>query len=80
LKKLKIFSKKYRGNTQKLTYLPCMQEDTLKNEFFANFTFVPNFLWLLSEAKSLSSLFWNWQAEFGEDFFHILPDPLSVFL
>ena len=22
--------------------------------------------------------FWDWQAEFGEDFFHILPDPFAV--
>ena len=31
-------------------------------------------------AKLFPSVFRDWQAEFGEDFFHILPDPLAIFL
>jgi len=31
-------------------------------------------------AKSSLRLFRDWQAELGEDLFHILPDPSTVFL
>jgi len=30
-------------------------------------------------AKSSRRVFWDWQAEFGEDLFHVLPDPSAVF-
>jgi len=31
-------------------------------------------------AKSSFRLFGDWQAELGEDLFHVLPDPSAVFL